>query len=110
MAKEEQRCERLFEIAMHGIASFYRDRDAALALLNEFVEKSASKIAAWAPIMQRSRRELTMFDDRKDSGLPLREQDLKVLSRALFPQSGSNRGRTPASYKVDRAYHGTGNK
>lgn len=110
MDKEERQHDRMCEVAMQGIASFYRNSDAALHLLREFIAMSPSKYAARDAIIMRSRLELVTFRIRKSKGLPLREQRVEMLERALFPRLGSIKGKTPASYKVDWAYHGAGNK
>lgn len=110
MTQEERRCNRLFKIAMRGIASFYGNTDAALHLLKEFIAMSPSKYAARDAIIMRSRLELVTFRIRKSKGLPLREQRVEMLERALFPRSGNVKGKTPGTYKMDKMYHGSGQK
>ncbi len=109
MTEEERRCNRLFKIAMCGIASFYYDSRAALKLLRRFVALSPSKVAARDAIILRSKLELTTFEIRKKKGLPLREQRIETLERAFFgPPAIIARKKTVGSAKMDRQYYGRG--
>ena len=107
---EEQMRHRyaMFQAARHGVASFYRNPEAAVHLIDEYIVKSMNQAMARDSIVEQLGHEIKSYRARMLRGLPLRHQRLSLLEQVLFPRATPEKGKVPEGYYMDRRYHGSG--
>jgi len=108
LEEETHHREAMVRAAKHGIASFYRNPEAALALLDEYLEKHGA--TGHDTIMVQFDHEVRAYAARVKKEMPLRQQPLSVLEHSLFPSNEAVQvaGKIPGAYFMDRRYHGDG--